>query len=163
MTHLLHQREHLLELGAGEGGCQPGADLAPLWLLGQEEGEGAHLVAPSVALGEPVREAHKVLDENGAHQLQVADEQGRLMEQVDAHHGLVAEALVEVEAAQLQCEGLLEAQDAAQVAEQVRRLDKLHAATLPVDVGAARPYEHSRQDRDDGQQDVRRVHHFRGL
>jgi len=82
------------------------------------------------------------------------------VEQVDAHDGLVAEPLVEVEAAQLEGEGLLQAKDAGQVAQQVGGLDELHPAALPVDVGAAGPYEDARQDRHDRQQDVRGVHHL---
>lgn len=145
VTHLLHEREHLLDLGAREDGREACAYLPPLGLAGEEEIEGSHLVVPHIALGKPIGEADKVLHQHGSHQLQVADEQRRLMKQVDAHHGLIAEAIVEVEAAQLQGERLLQLEHLLQVAQYVRRLHELDAAPLPVDVGATRPDEHRGQ------------------
>lgn len=144
-THLLHEREHLLDLGTREDGREACAYLTPLGLAGKEEIEGSHLVVPHIALGKPIGEADKVLHQHSPHQLQVADEQCRLMEQVDAHHGLVAEAIIEVEATQLQGKRLLQLEHLLQVAQYVRRLHKLDATPLPVDVGATRPDEHRGQ------------------
>lgn len=67
------------------------------------------------------------------------------MEQVDAHNGLVAEAIIEVKAPQLQGKRLLQLEHLLQVAQYVRRLHELDATPLPVDVGATRPDEHRSQ------------------
>lgn len=68
-THLLHEREHLLDLGARENGREACAYLPPLGLASKEEIEGSHLVVPHIALGKPIGEAHKVLHQHGSHQL----------------------------------------------------------------------------------------------
>lgn len=101
-THLLHQREHLLDLGPGEDRRETCTYLTPLGLAGKEEIKGSHLVVPHIAFGKTIREAHEILDEHRPHQLQITDEQGGLMEQIDAHNGLVAETIIEIETTQLQ-------------------------------------------------------------
>lgn len=100
---------------------------------------------PHIAFGKTIGEAHKILDEHRAHQLQIPDEQRRLMEQIDAHNGLVAETIIEVEATQLQGKRFLQFEHLLQVAQDVRWLHELDATPLPVDVGATRPDEHRGQ------------------